>query len=61
MKKLSTRQLLIGTFVVLAFLVTLVSLLAMRSLSASDERFSGYVHGLGARQGLLSDLRSAAN
>ena len=61
MTKLSTRQLLIGTFVVLAFLVTLVSLLAMRSLSASDERFSGYVHGLGARQGLLSDLRSAAN
>ncbi|MGY4148268.1 methyl-accepting chemotaxis protein, partial [Variovorax sp. PvP013_2] len=61
MKNLSTRQLLVGTFVVLAFLVLVVSLLAMRSLHSSDERFSGYVHGIGERQSLLSDVRAAAN
>ncbi len=61
MKNLSTKQLLVGTFVVLALLVLTVGLLAMRSLSSSDERFSGYVHGIGERQSLLSDLRAAAN
>ncbi|RZL47065.1 MAG: methyl-accepting chemotaxis protein, partial [Variovorax sp.] len=61
MKNLSTRQLLVGTFLVLALLVLTVGLLSVRSLSASDERFSGYVHGVGERRNLLADLRAAAN
>ena len=41
MKTLSTRLLFICTFIALAMLVLLVSLLAMRSLGASNDRFSG--------------------
>ncbi|HUD32340.1 MAG TPA: MCP four helix bundle domain-containing protein, partial [Variovorax sp.] len=61
MKKFSTRQLLICTFVALALLVLLVSLIAMRALSASNDRFSGYVHGVAERQGMISNIRKAAN
>ena len=61
MKNLSTRQLLICTFVALAFLVLLVSLLAMRALGASNDHFYGYVHGVAERQGLIVDIRTAAN
>jgi len=42
-------------------LVLLVSLLATRALSGSNDRFSGYVHGVAERQGLISDIRAAAN
>ena len=61
MKTLSTRQLFICTFIALAMLVLLVSLLAMRSLSASNDRFSGYVNGIAQRESLISDIRAAAN
>ncbi|MGF6528822.1 MCP four helix bundle domain-containing protein, partial [Variovorax sp. PvP013] len=61
MKKFSTRQLLICTFIALAMLVLLVSLLAMRALSDSNERFSGYVHGVAERQSVISNMRKAAN
>ena len=42
-------------------LVILVSLIAMRSLSASDARFSGYIDGIADRRGLVTALRSAGN
>ena len=61
MKKLSTKHLLICTFIALAMLVILVSLIAMRSLSASDARFSGYIDGIADRRGLVTALRSAGN
>ncbi|RZI54283.1 MAG: methyl-accepting chemotaxis protein [Pseudomonas sp.] len=61
MKKFSTRQLLICTFIALAMLVLLVSLLAMRSLSASNDRFSNHVHGVAERESLISDIRASAN
>ncbi|MGF6528986.1 hypothetical protein ABID77_004299, partial [Variovorax sp. PvP013] len=61
MKRLSTHQLLVCTFTALAMLVLLVSLLATRALSGSNDRFSGYVHGVAERQGLISDIRAAAN
>jgi methyl-accepting chemotaxis protein len=61
MKKLSTRQLLIFTFSALALLVLVVSLLAMRSLSASNDRFSGHVHGVAERESLISEIRTSAN
>ncbi|RZL43907.1 MAG: methyl-accepting chemotaxis protein, partial [Variovorax sp.] len=61
MTKLSTRQLLICTFVALALLVLVVGLLAMRALGASNDHFSGYVHGVAERQGLITDVRTAAN
>ncbi len=61
MKNLSTRQLLICTFVALAALVLFVSLLAMRSLSASNDRFSGHIYGVAERESLISDIRASAN
>ncbi|SEF30493.1 methyl-accepting chemotaxis protein [Variovorax sp. NFACC27] len=61
MKTLSTRKLLAGTFTVLALLVLLVSLLAQRSLSAADHRFSGYVAGIAHRQALATGISVAAS
>ncbi|MGF6529199.1 MCP four helix bundle domain-containing protein, partial [Variovorax sp. PvP013] len=61
MKKFTTRQLIVGAFAVLAVLVLLVSVLATNSLSESNKRFSSYVHGIGERQALLSELAAIAN
>ncbi len=61
MKKLSTKQLLISTFIALAMLVFLVSFISLRSLSAADARFSGYFDGLAERGRLVTAFRSAAN
>ncbi|RZI73454.1 MAG: methyl-accepting chemotaxis protein, partial [Pseudomonas sp.] len=61
MRKLTTKQLIVSAFAVLALLVVLVSVLAMRSLSDSNQRFSSYVHGIGERQNLLSELAAIAN
>ena len=61
MKTLSTRKLLAGTFTVLALLVLLVSLLAQRSLSAADHRFSGYIAGIAHRQALATGISVAAS
>ena len=61
MKTLSTRKLLAGTFTVLVLLVLLVSLLAQRSLSAADHRFSGYIAGIAHRQALATGISVAAS
>jgi methyl-accepting chemotaxis protein-1 (serine sensor receptor) len=61
MKTLSTRKLLAGTFTILALLVLLVSLLALRSLSAADHRFSSYVAGIAHRKALTSEIGIAAS
>ncbi|HUD33845.1 MAG TPA: hypothetical protein VMR43_12645 [Variovorax sp.] len=61
MEKFTTKQLVVCAFAVLASLVLLVSLLAMRSLSESNKRFSSYVHGIGDRQNLLNELAAIAN
>jgi methyl-accepting chemotaxis protein len=61
MKNLSTKQLLISTFIALAMLVFLVSFISVRSLNASDARFSGYFNGVAERSTLAVAFRSAAN
>ncbi|RZL45467.1 MAG: methyl-accepting chemotaxis protein, partial [Variovorax sp.] len=61
MKKLSTKQLLISTFIALAMLVFLVSIISLRSLSDSDARFSSYFAGLAERGSIVTEFRSAAN
>ena len=61
MKTLSTRKLLAGTFTILALLVLLVSLLALRSLNAADLRFSSYVTGIAHRKALTAEIGIAAS
>ncbi len=61
MKTFSTRKLLAGTFTILALLVLLVSLLALRSLNAADHRFSSYVAGIAHRKALTSEIGIAAS
>ena len=61
MKNISTRKLLAGTFTILALLVLLVSLLALRSLNAADLRFSSYVTGIAHRKALTAEIGIAAS
>ena len=61
MKNISTRKLLSGTFTILALLVLLVSLLALRSLNAADHRFSSYVAGIAHRKALTAEIGIAAS
>ena len=61
MKRFTTKQVIVCAFGVSASLVLLVSLLAMRSLSESNQRFSSYVHGIGERQNLLGELAAIAD
>jgi methyl-accepting chemotaxis protein-1 (serine sensor receptor) len=52
-------KLMLG-FALLAAIVLLVSGLALRSLSRSNERFTGYLEGVGLRENLATDIRGAA-
>lgn len=53
-------KLMIG-FAVLAAVVLVVSGLALQSLARSNDRFLGYLEGVGARERIATDLRAAAN
>ena len=53
-------KLMLG-FAVIATIVLLVSALALRSLGASNDRFSSYLAGVGLRETLATDLRGAAS
>ena len=52
-------KLMLG-FGAIAALVLLVSVLAVRSLGASNERFANYLAGVGNRERLATDVRGAA-
>jgi methyl-accepting chemotaxis protein-1 (serine sensor receptor) len=52
-------KLMLG-FALLAALVLLVSGLALRSLSRSNDRFSGYLEGVAQRERLATEIRGAA-
>ena len=52
-------KLMLG-FAVVAAIVLLVSALSLHSLVASNERFSSYLAGVGVRERLATDIRSAA-
>ena len=52
-------KLMLG-FAFLAVIVLFVSVLAMRSLSASNDRFANYLSGVGMRERLATDIRGAA-
>jgi len=52
-------KLMLG-FAFLAAIVLLVSMLAMRSLGASNDRFADYLSGVGTRERLATDIRGAA-
>ena len=52
-------KLMLG-FAFLAAIVLLVSVLSMRSLSGSNDRFSSYLSGVGTRERLATDVRGAA-
>jgi methyl-accepting chemotaxis protein len=61
MKNLTVKKQLSLAFGALAVLVLIVSLLALRGLGASNDRFSGYVHGAAHRESLAMDVRVFAN
>ena len=52
-------KLMLG-FALIAAIVLLVSALSLRSLSASNARFSDYLAGVGTRERLATDIRGAA-
>jgi len=53
-------KLLLG-FAVMALVVLLVSILSVRSLGNSNDRFSGYLDGVGKRERMATDVRGAAS
>jgi len=53
-------KLMLG-FAVMALAVLLVSILSVRSLGKSNDRFSGYLDGVAKRERMAIDVRSAAN
>jgi len=53
-------RLMLG-FAVMALVVLLVSALSVHSLGRSNERFSGYLDGVGKRERMATDIRAAAN
>ncbi len=53
-------KLMLG-FAVMALVVLLVSILSVRSLGNSNERFSGYLDGVGKRERMATDVRGAAS
>jgi methyl-accepting chemotaxis protein-1 (serine sensor receptor) len=61
MQYLSVKKQLTLAFGALVVLVLLVSLLALRSLGQSNERFANYVNGASEREGLAVEVRAAAN
>jgi methyl-accepting chemotaxis protein-1 (serine sensor receptor) len=56
--RVKTKLMLAFAFV--AAIVLLVSALSLRSLSGSNDRFSSYLEGVGARERLALDVRGAA-
>jgi len=52
-------KLMLG-FAAVAAIVLLVSALSLRSLGASNDRFSSYLAGVGARERLATDIHEAA-
>jgi methyl-accepting chemotaxis protein len=61
MKNLSIKKQLLFAFGLLAILVLIVSALAMRGLSSSNDQFAHYVSGAAERESLAVDVRIAAN
>jgi len=61
MKNLTIKKQLSIAFGALVVLVLVVSLLGLRSLSSSNDRFSDYLRGVAQREALATDLRSSAN
>ncbi len=61
MNRLTVRQQLLMAFATMTVLVLLVSLMGLRNLSASNDRFSGYIHGPAERQTLATEVRILAN
>jgi methyl-accepting chemotaxis protein len=57
---LRVKTKLMLAFASVAAIVLLVSGLSLRSLSNSNDRFSGYLSGVGTRERLANELRSAA-
>ena len=57
---LRVKTKLMLAFASVAAIVLLVSGLSLRSLSNSNDRFSGYLSGVGTRERLANDLRNAA-
>jgi methyl-accepting chemotaxis protein-1 (serine sensor receptor) len=53
-------KLMLG-FAVMALVVILVSILSVRSLGKSNDRFSGYLDGVAKRERMATDVRGAAN
>ena len=53
-------KLLLG-FAAMALVVLLVSILSVRSLASSNDRFSSYLDGVGKRERMATDVRGAAN
>jgi methyl-accepting chemotaxis protein len=58
---LRVKTKLMLAFAFLAGIVLLVSALSLHSLGGSNERFSGYLAGVGARERLATAVRSAAS
>jgi methyl-accepting chemotaxis protein-1 (serine sensor receptor) len=58
---LRVKTKLMLAFAVIAAIVLVVSALSLRSLGASNERFSSYLAGVGARERLATDVRGAAS
>src|SRR5437868_111610 len=53
-------KLMLG-FAVMALVVLLVSILSIRSLGSSNDRFTGYLDGVAKRERMATDVRGAAN
>ncbi|WP_279757586.1 methyl-accepting chemotaxis protein, partial [Mitsuaria sp. GD03876] len=61
MNGLSIKKQLTLAFAALVAMVAMVSVVALHSLRAADDRFSGYIDGISARETTAVDLRIAAN
>ena len=61
LSNLRLRSKLMLGFALLAGVVLLVSGLALNSLSRSNDRFIGYLQGVGERESLVNDVRGAAS
>ncbi|MDY0746825.1 methyl-accepting chemotaxis protein [Paucibacter sp. R3-3] len=59
-RNLPMRAKLMLAFALLAAVVLLVSLLALKSLGRSNDRFADYLQGVGQREHLAMDIRAAA-
>jgi len=60
-KNMTVRAKLAAAFGILAILVMVVAGLSLKSLADSNERFSGYVHGINARAMMGASIRTAVD